>query len=325
MTAENIFRFEPVVQRTDTWLEWRSKGVTATETAAIQGYEISDHFESAEFMTPWKVWARKNGLIDGPDLSNNPAVQYGIRHEEDARNWFENHTGESAFPACVSSIVYPGLRASLDGLTENEIPVEFKCPTAERFDEMLNLKERSPLFEYYWHQLQAQMAIVGAPRGILVFWRHDRTPVLFTVARNDSYVDRMTAAVKEFHTVNLIGGAEPAKDPDRDYFIPEGETAKRWETYAKEYAQLDEMCRAAKERISELREWFLLRTGNHYAGEYAGLRCRVTSRSGSLDAERLCAEEGIKPDVVEKYRKVTKPSVRITYKNKQAARASLAG
>ncbi|WP_336107880.1 YqaJ viral recombinase family nuclease [Thalassospira sp. CH_XMU1420-2] len=307
-----MFELVNIEQRSPEWFEWRKQGVTATDVAAILGYEVADHFDSAEFKTPFKVWARKKGLLDEPDLSRVPAVQYGVANEERARCWFEDHTGKLADPGCVMSTVYPGLRASLDGLTIDGIPVELKCPTEKRFDEMLQLKERSPLFEYYWHQLQTQMAVLGATKGYLVFWRHDRDPVIFTVYRNDHYVDQMLSAVKNFYHNHILTDVPPEKDPDRDVFVPEGNDAVLWEKEAAEYRRLQEIEADAKEQRQAIRERLGKRIGNHYAGEFAGLRISKVRAAGRPDVNKFCEDHNIPVETLDAYRSEPSSQLRVT-------------
>tara|TARA_R110001583_G_scaffold191644_1_gene357237 strand:+ start:6328 stop:7290 length:963 start_codon:yes stop_codon:yes gene_type:complete len=312
-----MFELVNIEQRSPEWFEWRKQGVTATEAAAIQGYEVADHFDSAEFKTPFKVWARKMGLLSEPDLSRVPAVQYGVANEEKARCWFEDYTGELADPACVSSTVYRGLRASLDGLTIGGIPAELKCPTEKRFDEMVQLKERSPLFEFYWHQLQTQMAIVGAAHGYLVFWRHDREPVIFTVHRNDNYVDQMVKAVEQFYSNHILADCPPDKDPDRDVFVPEGNDAILWQNEAEEYRRLQEEENKAKEARQAIRERLGKRIGNHYAGEYGGLRITRVKTAGRPDINQLCADKNIPIEELDRYRSDMSTQLRVTLSSQQ--------
>tara|TARA_E500000318_G_scaffold38744_1_gene37346 strand:- start:4882 stop:5844 length:963 start_codon:yes stop_codon:yes gene_type:complete len=319
-----MFELVNIEQKSPEWFEWRKQGVTATETAAIQGYEVADHFDSAEFKTPFKVWARKKGLLSEPDLSRVPAVQYGVANEDKARCWFEDETGLLADPACVTSTVYPGLQASLDGLTIEGIPVELKCPTEKRFDEMLQLQERSPLFEYYWHQLQTQMAVVGAPYGYLVFWRHDREPVCFTVYRNDHYVDPMTKAVEAFYLNHIKADCPPDKDPDRDVFVPEGNVAVLWEEDAREYRRLLEEENHLKRAKQVIRDRLGKHLGNHYAGEHSGLRITKVKRAGQPDIDQFCTDHNIPVEELDKYRSEQSTSLRVylSSQSKSVARKS---
>ena len=107
-------------QRTDAWKAWRNQGITATDSTVILG--------ASPYKTPWRLWAEKVGKILPPDLSKNPNVQRGVALEDEARRLFQNKHLTCVMPACAESDVDPIFRASFDGLTPPNEPVEFKCP-----------------------------------------------------------------------------------------------------------------------------------------------------------------------------------------------------
>jgi len=69
-------------------------------------------------------------------LSRNPFVQRGIALEDQARQSFEDRHSTILLPLCVQSDEYPILRASLDGLSNEDEPVELKVPTDKTYKDV---------------------------------------------------------------------------------------------------------------------------------------------------------------------------------------------
>lgn len=68
------------VNRED-WLSNRGRGIGASEAAAIVG--------DSKFMTRAELWELKTGKRSAKDLSDNEAVQRGVRMEGALREWFK--------------------------------------------------------------------------------------------------------------------------------------------------------------------------------------------------------------------------------------------
>ena len=109
-----------VSQRSDAWRQWRAQGVSASEAAVIMN--------RSPYKTPWRLWAEKTGLVLEQDFSNNPLNPRGIQQEPVALQHFEDKHGVLLLPLCGESNRYPLMRASFDGLSEGNEPVEIKCP-----------------------------------------------------------------------------------------------------------------------------------------------------------------------------------------------------
>lgn len=105
-------------QTTEEWHAARSKGIGASEAAAVIG------------LSPWldnvELWRRKTGRSKAPDISNNEAVSYGHAAEAPIRELFAldypeyDVTYGGAFDM-VFHAEHPFIFATLDGrLTEKE-------------------------------------------------------------------------------------------------------------------------------------------------------------------------------------------------------------
>ncbi|MCV5216512.1 YqaJ viral recombinase family protein, partial [Escherichia coli] len=73
-------------------------------------------------------------------------------------------------PACVESVQYPLMRASLDGLRDNGEPVELKSPSATVWEDVCAEKATSKAYQLYYPQVQHQLLVTGAKQGWLVFY-----------------------------------------------------------------------------------------------------------------------------------------------------------
>ena len=133
-----------VSQRSDAWRVWRSQGVSASEAAIIMN--------RSPYKTPWRLWAEKTGLVLEQPLDNNPLIRAGIQQEPAALQHFEDKHSVLLLPICGESERYPLMRASFDGLSESNEPVEVKCPHESTFLDVLLNREQSVAYQLYWCQ-----------------------------------------------------------------------------------------------------------------------------------------------------------------------------
>ena len=128
-----------IIQRTPAWHIWRAAGITASESAAI--------LNRSPYMTPWRLWAERSGVAPAEDLSTKPCVQRGIALEDEARQRFEERHDTILLPACVESSEYPVLRASLDGLSNADEPVELKIPMERTYQLVKAQRDQSVAYQ----------------------------------------------------------------------------------------------------------------------------------------------------------------------------------
>ena len=109
------------------------------------------------------------GVTQPEDLSTNPCVQRGIAFEDVARQGFEERHDTLLLPLCAESTKHPVLRASLDGLSDDGLPVELKVPTEKTYQFVKTEGEEATAFRIAWVQLQHQLYVTDAGHGWLVF------------------------------------------------------------------------------------------------------------------------------------------------------------
>lgn len=295
-------------QRTDEWKAWRRQGITATDAVVIQG---------SPYKTPWRLWMEKTGKALAPDLSANPRVAYGVKHEDDARRLFEHKYLVFVEPACAESDENPVLRASFDGLTLSDEPVEIKCPSRTVLDEVKALGRQSSAYQHYLTQVQYQMLVAGAPRGWLVFYDggeetgNPPSIIDFEIARDDAFLTDLKARCLAFYD-SIAKGVEPPKDPKRDVFMPSDEEVGEWIAAASQYLKLQEEVVRHQAAIDELKrvqgtaaETMKRIMGENFQAEFGGIAVTRSVVKGKVDyaalAESLAGRKPA-PDEIESFR-----------------------
>ena len=274
-------------QRTDAWKAWRNQGVTATDSTVILG--------ASPYKTPWRLWAEKVGKILPPDLSKNPNVQRGVALEEEARLLFQNKHLTCVMPACAECDVDSIFRASFDGLTPLNEPVEFKCPGEKVLMEVRTEGLKAKTVQMYSVQVQHQMLVSGSNRGWLVFYDSTTKELIeFEIQRDETIIKRLLAEGRKFYEC-VTKKIEPPKDPLRDAFLPaEGEERMRWIAAARDFAQADREIEALQARINQLtvsrdeaKEKLIGMMGNNALADFAGVSLTRSAVKGRVAYAKL--------------------------------------
>lgn len=280
-------KFINLEQRTPEWKRWRNEGITATDASVILGLN--------PYKTPWRLWAEKTGKVLPPDLSKNPNVRYGVEHEEDARRLFEARHGTSVIPACAEMTADPIFRASFDGLTPEDEPVEIKCPSESTLNDVRTKGRASKTVQLYLLQVQHQIMVAEAQRGWLVFYDGAANDLIeFEVERDEVVIERIRREGRPFYE-KVLSGEEPEKDPLRDVFLPDGEARDAWIRAARDFLWYEEEIKTKKaevDRLSEMqkqaRETLISLLGSNLSGNFAGVCVTRSLVKGRLDPKRLC-------------------------------------
>jgi putative phage-type endonuclease len=115
--------------------------ITASDVASALG---ENHYESPDAFVKKKVLRTK--------WAGNAATAHGTLLEPIARDLYDQKTGRKSHEiGLVQHREYPWLGASPDGVTEDGILVEIKCP--------LTRKIEAKVPKHYWPQVQLQLEI----------------------------------------------------------------------------------------------------------------------------------------------------------------------
>ncbi len=308
-----------VSQRTEAWRVWRSQGISASEAAVIMN--------RSPYKSLWRLYAEKAGLVLEQSLDNYPLIRAGIQQEPAALQHFEEKHDVLLLPICGESERYPLMRASFDGLTEGNEPVEIKCPHEMTFMEVFLNKEQSVAYQLYWHQVQQQLLVAEAERGFLYFY-HDGQTIEFEIQRDDGFIKSLIETAMDFWAA-LKNGQEPKKDPERDLFIPTGQAAFQWQQLAADYRmnelRIDDLKAQLKSLDAlqaDLENRLVALMGDYLSAEHSGLRVNRFLVQGRIDYK--LAFKALLPEVsetaLESYRQKFSSRVRITCRDEESKR-----
>ena len=126
--------------------------------------------------------------------------------------WEERH-GVIILPTCVESLLCPLLRASLDGLTPDDKPVELKVPSDKSWQAVIAEGVESAPYKLYWPQVQQQMLCLNAREGYLVFYHAKHGMKEFLIQRDDAFCREIVAESRSFYQ-EVVTKQPPQKDMD---------------------------------------------------------------------------------------------------------------
>lgn len=311
MSKMNIIDLQ---QDSKEWLEWREKGVTASDIPIILGL--------SPYKTIWQLWAEKTGVINVPDLSGNPNVRKGIKLEDEARQYAENRYKTVLLPVCAESIEFPFLRASFDGVDEDDIPHEFKVPSDKVWDEIQANRTHSSTYKMYEAQVLAQCVVANVSTGKLVFFKQDNQPLDFTVSLSQAMRLEIIDKAMEFWEM-VKTNTPPTLDPARDWFIPcEGNAKFAWDANADEWRQNHYRITALKEELKSLEKEqkvtqskLLTLMGDFLHADAGGVKVTRFTKKGLIDYKSFLEAKFPNEDInqeLESYRKNSRSEVRFS-------------
>lgn len=195
---------EDLPQRSQEWLDYREKGLGASDAAVIMG--------ASPYKTIKQLWDDKLG--QGEPFIMNAAVQNGIDLEPKARHEFEIATGLKVKPLCAIHKKYDWLRASLDGCTEDgKITLEIKCPSFPALHNKIIRTGQVPT--YYYPQVQYQLLVTSPTSKVGLYWTYMKSMGGFIVEipPNKTYQKELFSRAQKLWN-HVISKTEP--DP-RDF------------------------------------------------------------------------------------------------------------
>lgn len=320
-------------QGSQEWLDWRGRGVGASEASVLyNGEEIEIPYTPEEgnagsgiavvtgnpFSTRYQLWAMKTGRMEAPDLSGNPNVQRGNRVEPVAREAANRCYGELAVPVLGEDDDMPHLRASFDGIFSDGSVLEVKVPSAKGF---AKCKAEGPQ-PYYIPQVADQMAVCKADVGRLFVYSEDGEYLSWRFDNTGAMADLIAdvrVRVDRFWRKHVLMDMAPELDPLRDILDLSG--SKDWATLANAWrrvkadearakAQADEAAEKRKVIESDLSKL----AGGFGIAEGADLRFSQFTRAGSVDYGRVLADlyGDVSKDDLDAYRRKASSGVKVT-------------
>lgn len=165
--ARRLIASEYAEQRSQEWLDLRDNMITASDIASAIG---DNHYETPDALVKKKVLRTK--------WAGNAATAHGTLLEPIVRDLYDARFGRKSHEiGLVTHRDYPWLGASPDGVTEDGILIEIKCPLTRKID--------SKVPKHYLPQVQLQLEVTDLEECDFVQYRQaDGTrPEEFVVTR----------------------------------------------------------------------------------------------------------------------------------------------
>ena len=297
-----------VIQGSESWLLWRSEGITATDIPIIMGL--------SPYKTPYQLWLEKTGRSTPPDLSNNPNVQRGNRLEDQARQLAEEKHNEVLLPICATSDATPILRASLDGLSEDGIPYEFKAPSEKIFDELAVQGTLSLTYRLYEMQVKAQCVVADASSAVLLFYMKDGRTLEFDVTCTDQERENILKTALQFWD-DVQNDKAPSLDADRDVYQAtlNDECVRQtddWLRINSEIKAMEAQIKTLKASQKSIVDSLITEMGDFSHGQFGRVKITTFVKRGTVDYPKLMAAKGISDAEMDRYRKADRFESRVT-------------
>jgi putative phage-type endonuclease len=139
--AQRLLASEYAEQRSQEWLDLRDNMITASDIASAIG---ENHYETPDAFVKKKVLRTK--------WAGNAATAHGTLLEPMVRDLYDARTGRKSHEiGLVIHRDYPWLGASPDGVTEDGILIEIKCPLTRK------IEPKVP--KHYLPQVQLQLEV----------------------------------------------------------------------------------------------------------------------------------------------------------------------
>lgn len=255
------------------WLAARHEGIGASDTPSILEAE-------GAYKTRLQVWAEKvNKEVQAiEDERFMEILTFGHKMEPVIRETLQERTGMKVVPEkrTLAHPEHPFIRANLDGWIEMDgvmVPAELK-----NVSEFMGSKwEDEPPLKFNI-QLQHQMYVVGADRGVLAAVIGGNRFVYAVIDRNEKFISQMERELIRFwEMVTNNDRPEPvAEDIDllKTIFVPDDDIEVALPAECMEWAKrLDEAKENIKEWEKEKRKYEALiwdAMGNARTGEMPG-------------------------------------------------------
>jgi putative phage-type endonuclease len=246
------------------WLAERRKGIGASECAAALGL--------SPFETPLSLWARKLGLQ--PDVAENEAMEIGTLMEPIIEELYERRTGWGIAKTQIF-VREPGpgiLSATIDGLRNDDRPVEFKTISAFKAGSIGD-EDTDELPEHWLCQAAQQMYLLNAPRLDFAILIGGQRFAVRTVERNDRLIAAMLPRLREFWRCVETREAPPAMGADVAFLQAlhpgcegEVELTSDLAAWASEYQGYGVMIREMEDARDQAKARLLEALGDHAIG-----------------------------------------------------------
>lgn len=185
------------------WLEWRRKGITGTDTAAIFGMN--------EYKSPYQCYQDKLGLL--PEVEDNNRMRFGRDFEAIVAKWFSEDTGFKVENrhAIFQSAEFPWMLANIDRWIVGQKAI-LECKTAFY---MFQKEKWGPdgsdeVPDEYLFQIYHYMIVFGVRVGYLsVVFTDTKESRNYKFDLNEDLAEQIIDGTREFWHNNVLAKIEP--------------------------------------------------------------------------------------------------------------------
>ena len=264
------------VQRSESWQKWRKSKIGASEVSAVMGV--------SPFTTEHDLWLVKTGKKEA--FKGNFATQRGTEAEPIIRELYEKKTGKKTTSPVLEWSEWNILSASLDGLTEDGIVVQFKYPSKEKHE---NAKSGFIPPEYEC-QLQAQLLVAG--KEVAHYVSYDGSDIVIVeVHANPVFQNHIVEECKKFW--NMV---ENNIEPEAPFITLESQYA---EDKLNEYFAISDEIKALEEKQSAIKEELKSIAADRKV-KISNFTMQTIERKGNVDYAKIPELKGVN---LEPYRK----------------------
>lgn len=255
-------------QRSEEWFAARKSRVTGSMVGAILG--LDPNCTRDEAMR--RMVRAHQGLPS--EFVGNIATQWGVMHEQEAKEDFEYEHKVEVLPA--SFVVHPKfswLGASPDGYVSDEWVVEIKCPFGLR-DKLPPVPFKTVEEQPHYHaQMQIQMFVTG--RNFCYFWQWTKLGAkIDMVGFSQSWINENLPKLEAFYQEFLaICDVPLGEDTNLDTPILRQKLA--------EYDDLAKEIKAAEDRRKAILGELVATTGGNEA-VICGRKLTLVKKAGSV-------------------------------------------
>lgn len=234
-----------LVPGTQAWHEYRASRIGASESSILMNI--------FPFRTPKQLYEEK---IFGKRQADSFSMKRGREREQEALKWAEQKLGVMLASRVVEHEEYPWKFATLDGISSDlQTIVEVKWCRQEVHE----LAKQGEVIDYYFCQVQSQMACTGLPKAYFLSCYQEKgcDPefILVEVERDQDYIDAMIKEEKKWYLKHLVQMEEPDLQ-EKDYIVIQDERKeainnlliKEWEL-SEEIKKLEEQKKMIKSQV----------------------------------------------------------------------------
>lgn len=185
----------------EEWLELRKKYIGGSDAASVCGLN--------DYQSPYALWCEKRGIT--PEFEGNLRTRIGTELEPIIAKLFEDETGKKV-QNCNFSLVndqYPWAMADVDRMVVGEDAIlEIKSTSS------LNLKhyKNGDYPARFYVQVMHYLAVTGKQKAYLAVLIGNSDFRVFEVDRDESEIEALMSAEKEFYGY-MTSGEEPPVIP----------------------------------------------------------------------------------------------------------------